>query len=126
MNKLDNTSDFNNELFKLYNSEPDKISDFIGYWNSNFNKNIRTNKKNLLNLIRNLLSLSLEQVNLIDYMQNLDVFDNVSRCWIREFNENAKITDVLHNEKYSVMLDLSEECEQFQKSLMEDDLYTLV
>lgn len=46
--------------------------------------------------------------------------------YIIEFNENAKITDVLHNEKYSVMLDLSEECEQFQKSLMEDDLYTLV
>ena len=88
LNKLDNTSEFNNELFKLYNSEPDKISDFIGYWNSNFNKKVRTNKKNLLNLIRNLLSLSLEQVNLIDYMQNLNVFANVSRFWIKEFNEN--------------------------------------
>lgn len=105
LNKLDNTSEFNNELFKIYNSEPDKISDFIGYWNSNFNKNIRTNKKNLLNLIRNLLSLSLEQVNLIDYMQNLNVFDDVSRCWIREFNENENIeaNKITLNDVYDVV-----------------------
>ncbi len=38
----------------------------------------------------------------------------------------SDILRVLHNEKYPQLLDLIDECEQFQKSLLEDDLYSLV
>ena len=36
------------------------------------------------------------------------------------------ISRVLHSQKYSLLLDLIEECEEFQKSLLEDDVYSLV
>lgn len=46
--------------------------------------------------------------------------------YILEMTGNADISQILHNERYNELLDLIEECEQFQKSLLEDDLYALV
>lgn len=45
--------------------------------------------------------------------------------YIVEITKNSNITDILHSEKYSEFLDLVDECEQFQKNLLEDDLYSL-
>ena len=43
-----------------------------------------------------------------------------------EMTDNTDITAILHNIKYALLLDKIEECEQFQRSLLEDDIYTLV
>lgn len=46
--------------------------------------------------------------------------------YIVEMQTNVDLAAVLHNVKYSALLDMIEECEHFQKSLMEDDLNSVV
>ncbi|MDR1326845.1 MAG: DHH family phosphoesterase, partial [Heliobacteriaceae bacterium] len=43
-----------------------------------------------------------------------------------EYIGNIDLALVLHSEKYAVLLELIDECEQFQKSLMEEELETLI
>ena len=43
-----------------------------------------------------------------------------------EYIGNVDLAQVLHSEKYAVLLELIDECEQFQKSLMEEELETLI
>ena len=45
---------------------------------------------------------------------------------IENIGEIANLPKVLHSTKYSLLLDMLEECEEFQKSLLEDDLYSIV
>ena len=55
---------------------------------------------------------------------------------IKEQNKNyyvidfvGEITDlpkVLHSNKYTILTDLIAECEEFQKSLLEDDIFSLL
>lgn len=63
-----------------------------------------------------------------------DIFEEISLIKIKERNKdfyiieylgNADLSSVLHSIKYSRLLDLTDECEAFQKSLLEDDLNTL-
>lgn len=42
-----------------------------------------------------------------------------------EMTENTDITSILHNIKYTSLIDLIDECEQFQKSLLEDDINSI-
>lgn len=63
------------------------------------------------------------------------IFDDIGLIKIKERTKDyfvidyigeTEISQVLHSTKYAILLDLIEECEQFQKILMEDDVYTLI
>lgn len=56
----------------------------------------------------------------------IKVKESTSDHYTVEMTDNVDISQVLHSEKYAVMLDLIDECEQFQKSLLEDDVYSLI
>lgn len=68
-----------------------------------------------LKILEMLLALY-EQVGFIK------ILDKNSAFYIIEFVGVDDISKVLHNEKYSQIFELIIECEQFQKSLLEDDL----
>lgn len=64
-----------------------------------------------------------------------DIFEEIGLIKITERNKdfyrveiisNVDLSAVLHNIKYSVLIDLIDECEQFQKSLLEDDINSFV
>lgn len=46
--------------------------------------------------------------------------------YVIEMTGDTDITKILHSQKYQLLTDMIDECEQFRKSLLEDDLYTLV
>ena len=46
--------------------------------------------------------------------------------YVIEMTGNTNISNILQSEKYTELIDLLTDCEQFQKSLLEDDLYNLV
>ena len=63
------------------------------------------------------------------------IFDDIGLIKIKErtkdyfvidYNPNAEISKVLHSPKYSLLTDMIDECGEFQKSLLEDDVYTLI
>lgn len=62
------------------------------------------------------------------------MFEECELITIKEKNKDYYIVDIkspqvgkiLHSQKYSMFVDMSDECIQFQKSLMEDDLYALM
>lgn len=64
------------------------------------------------------------------------IFDDIGLIKIKEQNKDYYIIDfvgdgselpqVLHSPKYAILSDLIEECEEFQKNLLEDDLYSLI
>ena len=63
-----------------------------------------------------------------------DIFEEISLIKILERSKdyyiidylgNSELSAVLHSTKYAQLLDLIDECESFQKSLLEDDLNTL-
>ena len=66
---------------------------------------------------------------LFSILEDTDIINIKERSvdyYVIEMTEKSNFSQVLHSEKYSQLLDLIDECEQFQKSLLEDDLYTLV
>ena len=46
--------------------------------------------------------------------------------YLIELQSENDISKVVHSQKYSMLLDMMDECEQFQKSILEDDLSTLI
>ena len=52
----------------------------------------------------------------------IKILDSNSSFYIIEFLGVDDITKVLHSEKYAQIFELIIECEEFQKSLLEDDL----
>ena len=46
--------------------------------------------------------------------------------YVIDFTGEGEVTRVLHSPKYTILTDMIAECEDFQKTLMEDDLYSLV
>lgn len=64
------------------------------------------------------------------------IFDDIGLIKIKEQNKDYYVIDfagdgselpqVLHSPKYAILSDLIEECEEFQKNLLEDDLYSLI
>lgn len=61
-----------------------------------------------------------EEVGIISILEKNPSF------YIIKINENTDLSKVLHSEKYITFLNISEECEHFQKSLLEDDVYSLI
>lgn len=64
-----------------------------------------------------------------------EIFENCGLITIDEKNKDyfvvaltgeTNLSRVLHSQKYNLLLDLIEECEEFQKSLLEDDVYSLI
>ena len=56
----------------------------------------------------------------------IKIKDKTPDCYTIELSENQDLSAVLHSEKYSELTDLIAECEDFQKSLSEDDLYSVL
>ena len=52
----------------------------------------------------------------------IKILDKNSSFYTVEFYGVDDITKILHSEKYAQIFELIIECEQFQKSLLEDDL----
>ena len=46
--------------------------------------------------------------------------------YVVDFTGEDDITRVIHSPKYTILTDLIAECEDFQKTMLEDDIYTLV
>lgn len=46
--------------------------------------------------------------------------------FVIDYNPETDVSQVLHSPKYAILTDLINECEEFQKSLLEDDVYSLV
>ena len=63
--------------------------------------------------------------SMFEEAQIINIKEKAEDYYVVELTGNADISKVLHSQKYSLMLDLIDECEQFQKSLMEDDVYSL-
>ena len=67
-----------------------------------------------------LLFSILEDTNLVKIKEkNKDYY-------VIDFTGEGDITRVLHSPKYSILTDMVAECEDFQKTMLEDDVYTLV
>lgn len=63
------------------------------------------------------------------------IFDDVGLIKIKEKNKDYYVVDfgeisdlpkVLHSAKYPILVEMLDECEEFQRSLLEDDLFSLV
>ena len=67
-----------------------------------------------------LLFSILEDTNLIT------IKEKTKDYYVIDFTGEGEVTRVLHSPKYTILTDMIAECEDFQKTLMEDDLYTLV
>lgn len=61
-----------------------------------------------------------EEIGLIKILEKTKDFYRV------EIISNVDLSAVLHNVKYTALIDMIDECEQFQKSLLEDDINSLV
>ncbi len=46
--------------------------------------------------------------------------------YVVELTQESDISRVLHSQKYTLLIDMVEECEQFQKTLLEDEVYSLI
>ncbi len=56
----------------------------------------------------------------------IEIVENGGSYYVVKITNNVDLSAVLHNEKYQEFIEISQECEQFQKSLTEDDLETLI
>ncbi|MDR1168337.1 MAG: single-stranded-DNA-specific exonuclease RecJ [Heliobacteriaceae bacterium] len=68
----------------------------------------------------NILFGIFEEIGLIKILEKTPEHYRIS------FTDGVDLSKALHSEKYSVLMDLVDECEQFQKSLMEDDLDMII
>ena len=64
--------------------------------------------------------------SIFDDIGLINIKEHTNDYYIVDYNPEADITQVLHSPKYAILNDLIDECEAFQKSLLEDDIYTLV
>ena len=69
--------------------------------------------------VLDLLFLILDESGIIKIKDKTDDYYTI------EMSGNSDITKVLHNKNYSRLVDLIEECNEFQKSLLEDDVNVL-
>lgn len=56
----------------------------------------------------------------------IKINERTSDYYVVEMINNVDLAAVLHNIKYTALIDMIDECEQFQKSLLEDDLNTII
>ena len=63
-----------------------------------------------------LLFSILEEVGLIE------ITEQTKDYYVMNLTDNNDVSKVLHSQKYALLIDMIEECEEFQKTLLEDDL----
>ena len=56
----------------------------------------------------------------------IKIKEKAENYYIIDFTQEDDLAKVLHSPKYAILTDLIAECEEFQKSLLEEDLYTIV
>ena len=64
--------------------------------------------------------------SIFDDIGLIKIKERTKDYYIVDYNPQTDISNVLHSPKYMILNDLIDECEAFQKSLLEDDIYTLV
>lgn len=64
--------------------------------------------------------------SILDDIGMIKIKERTKNYYIIDYNAGADISQVLHSPKYAILTDMIAECEEFQKSLLEDDVYTLI
>ena len=64
--------------------------------------------------------------SILDDIGMIKIKERTKDYYVVDYNANTEISQVLHSPKYSVLTDMIDECGEFQKSLMEDDVYSLI
>ena len=63
-----------------------------------------------------------ELLNLFDECGFVKINKKTPEYYVIEFVNIENLAKILHNPKYAEILNMAEECELFQKSILEDDL----
>ena len=64
--------------------------------------------------------------SILDDIGMIKIKEHTKDYYVIDYNAAVDISQVLHSPKYAILTDMIAECEEFQKSLMEDDIYTLI
>ena len=64
--------------------------------------------------------------SILDDINVIQIKEKTKDYYIVDYNPQADISLILHSPKYTILTDMIAECEEFQKSLMEDDVYSLI
>ncbi len=56
----------------------------------------------------------------------LTIKEKTENYFIIDFSGTDDISKILHNEKYLILSEMLQECEEFQQSLLDDDVYSLI
>lgn len=56
----------------------------------------------------------------------LTIKEKTENYFIIDFSGTEDISKILHNEKYVILSEMLQECEEFQQNLLEDDVYNLI
>lgn len=64
--------------------------------------------------------------SILDDINVIQIKEKTKDYYIVDYNPQADISQILHSPKYAILTDMIAECEEFQKSLMEDDVYSLI
>ena len=64
--------------------------------------------------------------SILDDINVIKIKEKTKEYYIVDYNPQADISQILHSPKYAILTDMIAECEEFQKSLMEDDVYSLI
>ncbi len=67
-----------------------------------------------------LLFTILEEVGLVK------IKERTRDYYVLDLTGETDISKILHSQKYTLLLDMIEECEEFQKSLLEDEVYSIL
>lgn len=64
--------------------------------------------------------------SIFDDIGLIKIKERTNEYFVIDYIGETDISHVLHSTKYSILLDLIAECEDFQRTLLEDDVYTLI
>lgn len=64
--------------------------------------------------------------SIFDDIGMIKIKERTKDYYIIDYNAAVDISQVLHSPKYAILTDMIAECEEFQKSLLEDDIYSLI
>lgn len=103
-NTLNNVNAFKAELIKLYGINPAKILDYKRYWESTYNQRDIT-KENVLMYLKNFLSLGQDEIDLINFLEENDVFYNFVISIITEYNNEHPEDMITFNDIYNLIKD---------------------
>ncbi len=64
--------------------------------------------------------------SIFDDIGLIKIKERTADYYVIEYIGNVELSQVLHSPKYSILMDMIAECEEFQKTLLDDELYTLI